>query len=141
MQRRTFLGSLASGTSSVWGQDFPRRVPEYEAPLFHLHTQFSSPIRIAKAEYLLRDKEGFLRITSSEGATGIIRTKEVKDAAIPNIGSFLEFPHRELPKPASWYTPNLRIVSGMLPVPSGPGLGVDFDPDYLNQARLVEAAK
>ena len=62
-------------------------------------------------------------------------------AAIPNIGSFMEFPHREQPRPASWYTPNLRIAGGMLPVPTGPGLGVDFDPDYLKQARIVEGAK
>ena len=404
MQRRTFLGSLASGASLVWAQDFPRRVPEYEAPLFHLHTQFSTPIRIAKAEYLERDKAGFLRVTSADGATGTIRTKDIDDflpilfhrvfpafigrdardlesivddvyiknykwagqpfwspvaaveqatwdllgriakkpvaalmgasprkqipvylsgsgrettaveevdiyvrglaetgakavkfkiggrmtrnidatpgrtrkmlelarkrmgdqiviyvdangtydaaaaievgkwmtdlkiaffeepcpweevsetkrvadslampiaggecdsslwrfqdminrrvvdiiqpdlnycggliraariarmaakvnmqivphntqidaagskmlnfaAAIPNIGPYMEFPHREQPKPASWYTPNLRIVNGLLPVPTGPGLGVDFDPGYLKQARLVEAVK
>jgi len=60
-------------------------------------------------------------------------------AAIPNIGPFMEFPHRAIPKPVSWYTPNLRIRNGKLPVPTGTGLGVDFDPDYLKQARRLES--
>jgi len=58
-------------------------------------------------------------------------------AAIPNIGPYMEFPHRSKPKPVSWYTPNLVIREGKLPVPTGPGLGVDFDPDYLRQARVI----
>jgi L-alanine-DL-glutamate epimerase-like enolase superfamily enzyme len=60
-------------------------------------------------------------------------------AAIPNIGPFMEFPHRAIPKPASWYTPNLRIQNGKLPVPKGVGLGVEFDPAYLKQARRLES--
>jgi len=60
-------------------------------------------------------------------------------AAIPNIGPFMEFPHRSQPKPVSWYTPNLRITDGKLPVPTGHGLGVEFDPDYLKQARRLES--
>ena len=60
-------------------------------------------------------------------------------AAIPNIGPFMEFPHRSIPKPAPWYTPNLSIVGGKLPVPTGHGLGVEFDPDYLKQARRLES--
>jgi len=60
-------------------------------------------------------------------------------AATPNIGPYMEFPHREQLKPASWYTPNLKILNGKLAVPTGPGLGVDFDPDYLKQARRLES--
>ncbi len=79
MQRRTFLGLLASGASSVWSQDFPRRVPKYEAPLFNLHGRFSSAVKIAKVEVLERDKATFVRVESADGAFGIVRTKDIDD--------------------------------------------------------------
>lgn len=58
-------------------------------------------------------------------------------AAVENIGPYMEFPHRGLPKLPSWYTPYLVIRGGKLPVPMGDGLGVEFDPDYLKQARRL----
>jgi len=79
MQRRTFLGALSTAATATWAQEFPRRVPAWEAPLFHLHKQFSSPIKIARAELLERDKATFVRIHSSDGATGIVRTKDIDD--------------------------------------------------------------
>ncbi len=60
-------------------------------------------------------------------------------AAIPNCGPYMEFPHRGLPKPSSWYTPNFRIVNGRVAVPKGPGLGVDFDGEYLKKMTVVGA--
>jgi L-alanine-DL-glutamate epimerase-like enolase superfamily enzyme len=51
----------------------------------------------------------------------------------------MEFPHRGQPKVASWYTPNLKIAEGKLKVPKGVGLGVEFDPEYLKQARRLES--
>ena len=60
-------------------------------------------------------------------------------AAIPNIGAYMEFPHREIPKPAAWYTPNFSIRNGSIPVPTTPGLGIEFDPAYLKAARRVES--
>jgi L-alanine-DL-glutamate epimerase-like enolase superfamily enzyme len=41
--------------------------------------------------------------------------------------------------PVSSPTAELRAVKGMVRVPSGPGLGVVFDPAFLRQARVVEA--
>jgi L-alanine-DL-glutamate epimerase-like enolase superfamily enzyme len=58
-------------------------------------------------------------------------------AAVENIGPYMEFPHRAMPKEASWYAPNLVIREGKLPVPMGEGLGVEFDPDYLKPARRL----
>ncbi|MCX6596315.1 MAG: mandelate racemase/muconate lactonizing enzyme family protein [Acidobacteria bacterium] len=58
-------------------------------------------------------------------------------AAIPNIGPFMEFPWREEPKPASWYTPNFVVRGGAVKVPATPGLGVEFDADYLKTARVL----
>jgi L-alanine-DL-glutamate epimerase-like enolase superfamily enzyme len=60
-------------------------------------------------------------------------------AATPNAGPFMEWPWRKPPKPASWYTPNLDIKNGVIPVPTGPGLGISYDPDYLKKAVRVEA--
>ena len=42
-------------------------------------------------------------------------------------------------RPESWYTPNFRVKDGFVAVPTGPGLGVDFDPGYIAQLRKVEA--
>jgi L-alanine-DL-glutamate epimerase-like enolase superfamily enzyme len=61
-------------------------------------------------------------------------------SAIPNIGAYMEFPYRGKPKRASWYTPNWEIRNGVIKVPTGPGLGVDFDPDYLRKAEKVTLA-
>lgn len=59
-------------------------------------------------------------------------------ATTANIGSLMEFPHRGIPKPESWYTPNFHVRDGHVTVPAGPGLGVDFDPAYLAKLRKVE---
>lgn len=60
-------------------------------------------------------------------------------AAIPNIGPYMEFPWRAPRKPVSWYTPNFDVKNGMVDVPTGPGLGVSYDPDYLKKLVKVEA--
>ncbi|MCX6611432.1 MAG: hypothetical protein NTW74_11350, partial [Acidobacteria bacterium] len=79
MQRRTFLASIASPTLSLWSQDYPKRVPPYEAELFHLHKQFSTPVKIKSIEVLERDKATFVRVHSAEGAVGMVRTKDIDD--------------------------------------------------------------
>ena len=58
-------------------------------------------------------------------------------AAIPNIGPYMEWPYRGKSKPASWYTPELKICDGQIPLPEGPGFGVEFDPDYWKSAELL----
>ena len=60
-------------------------------------------------------------------------------AATPNIGVHMEFPHRGKPKPVSWYTPNFVIRNGHVTVPTTPGLGVDFDADYIRKCERVTA--
>jgi L-alanine-DL-glutamate epimerase-like enolase superfamily enzyme len=52
-------------------------------------------------------------------------------AAMPNAGPYMEWPWRNPPKPASWYTPNLDIKNGVVQLPTGPGLGITYDPAYL----------
>ncbi|MGC8793195.1 MAG: mandelate racemase/muconate lactonizing enzyme family protein [Bryobacteraceae bacterium] len=59
-------------------------------------------------------------------------------SAIPNAGPYMEFPFRGPRKPASWYSPNFEIRNGVIKVPEGPGLGVEFDPAWLAKAVRVE---
>jgi len=55
----------------------------------------------------------------------------------PNIGPFMEYPWRKPQRPESWYTPNFIIKNGRIPVPDGPGFGVEIDPEYLAQAEVL----
>jgi len=59
-------------------------------------------------------------------------------ATTPNIGPFMEYVWRAPQKPESWYTPNFAIRNGAIPLPSGPGLGVEFDPDFVRKATIVK---
>jgi L-alanine-DL-glutamate epimerase-like enolase superfamily enzyme len=59
-------------------------------------------------------------------------------AATPNAGEFMEYPHRGMPKQEGWYSPNLHIKDGKIGVPTGPGLGIEFDPKYLSAARRID---
>jgi L-alanine-DL-glutamate epimerase-like enolase superfamily enzyme len=61
-------------------------------------------------------------------------------ATTPNIGPFMEYVWRAPAKKESWYTPNFEIKNGMIPVPTGPGLGLQFDPDYLKKATVINLA-
>jgi L-alanine-DL-glutamate epimerase-like enolase superfamily enzyme len=58
-------------------------------------------------------------------------------ATTPNIGPWMEYVSRGPAKKESWYTPNFEIKDGMIPVPSGPGMGLAFDPDFLKTAKVV----
>lgn len=60
-------------------------------------------------------------------------------SAIPNIGPYMEFPWRAPRKREGWYSPHFEVVNGTVKVPTGPGLGIEYDPDFLNECRKVEA--
>lgn len=59
-------------------------------------------------------------------------------ATTPNIGPFMEYVSRKQPKKESWYSPNFDIKNGVLPVPTGPGMGLQFDPDFVKSATVVD---
>jgi L-alanine-DL-glutamate epimerase-like enolase superfamily enzyme len=59
-------------------------------------------------------------------------------ATTPNIGPFMEYVWRAPQKKESWFTPNFEIRNGVIPLPAGPGLGLEFDPDYLKKATLIK---
>ena len=58
-------------------------------------------------------------------------------SAVENIGGYMEFPHRGNEKKETWYTPEFKIRNGTITVPTAPGLGIQFDPDYLAKAVKV----
>ena len=60
-------------------------------------------------------------------------------SAIPNTGEYMEYPHRGPAKREPWYAPHFAIRDGMLTVPSGPGLGLEIDPQYLAAAKRIES--
>jgi L-alanine-DL-glutamate epimerase-like enolase superfamily enzyme len=60
-------------------------------------------------------------------------------ATTPNIGPYMEYVWRAPQKKESWFTPNFEIRNGVIPVPAGPGLGLEFDPDYLKKATVIKA--
>ncbi len=58
-------------------------------------------------------------------------------ATTPNIGPWMEYVSRGPAKKESWYAPNFEIKNGVIPVPTGPGMGLQFDPDFLKKAAIV----
>jgi L-alanine-DL-glutamate epimerase-like enolase superfamily enzyme len=56
----------------------------------------------------------------------------------PNIGPYMEYVWRAPAKKESWYSPNFEIRNGVIPVPTGPGMGLEFDPDFLKKATVVK---
>jgi len=79
MNRRQFLASSFPLVLAAAEKDFPRIVPAYEAPLFSLHKQFRAPVKIASVEYLRNGKSTFVRAMSTDGVSGIVRTKDIDD--------------------------------------------------------------
>jgi L-alanine-DL-glutamate epimerase-like enolase superfamily enzyme len=60
-------------------------------------------------------------------------------ASTPNIGPWMEYVHRSEAKAEPWYKPNFAIRNGVIPVPTGPGLGLEWDPDFVKKAAIVPA--
>lgn len=61
-------------------------------------------------------------------------------ATTPNIGPWMEYVWRAPAKKESWYSPDFEIQNGTIPLPTGPGLGVQFDPGFLKKAAVVVKA-
>jgi L-alanine-DL-glutamate epimerase-like enolase superfamily enzyme len=61
-------------------------------------------------------------------------------SSIPNSGPFHEFKEFNNELPYHCETSSLRSDEhGTIRVPSGPGLGVEIDPDFVKQCERVEA--
>jgi L-alanine-DL-glutamate epimerase-like enolase superfamily enzyme len=59
-------------------------------------------------------------------------------SAIPNAGPFHEFKGFNKNIPLECATSNLESKDGIVTVPSGPGLGVEIDPDFIAKHKVVK---
>jgi L-alanine-DL-glutamate epimerase-like enolase superfamily enzyme len=50
----------------------------------------------------------------------------------------MEYVHRSEAKKEPWYAPNFAIRNGVIPLPAGPGMGLQFDPDFLKKATVIK---
>jgi L-alanine-DL-glutamate epimerase-like enolase superfamily enzyme len=60
-------------------------------------------------------------------------------ASTPNAAPYMEYVSRGPAKKESWYSPNFEIKNGVIPLPAGPGMGLEFDPEFLKKATVVKA--
>lgn len=60
-------------------------------------------------------------------------------SAVPNAGPFHEFKGFNTNIPLECKTSNLESEDGVVSVPSGPGLGVDIDPDFIAKHKVLKA--
>lgn len=81
-----------------------------------------------------------MTIVSHNTETGAAGAKMLHfAAAIPNFGAEIEWARRGTPKPIAWQLPNLDVAGGVVPLPTGPGFGIEYDADYLKRAQSVIA--
>jgi L-alanine-DL-glutamate epimerase-like enolase superfamily enzyme len=59
-------------------------------------------------------------------------------SAIPNAGPFHEFKGFNNEIPLECKTSDLASNNGVVTVPSGPGLGVEIDPEFINRHKPVK---
>ena len=60
-------------------------------------------------------------------------------SCVPNCGAHQEYKGEEDTLPVSSDTSSLKSVKGLLKVPTGPGLGITIDPDYIKKSQVVTA--
>jgi L-alanine-DL-glutamate epimerase-like enolase superfamily enzyme len=58
-------------------------------------------------------------------------------SAVPNAGPYHEFKGFNNSIPLECVTSNLESVDGVVTVPSGPGMGVEIDPEYMNKHKVL----
>ncbi len=60
-------------------------------------------------------------------------------SCVPNCGAHQEYKGEEDTLPVSSETSSLKSQNGLLKVPTGPGLGVTIDPDFIKKAQVMTA--
>ncbi len=72
----------------------------------------------------------------SGGALGFLYMMQFA-SCVPNIGPHQEFKGNTDGVPVRSASSSLQPVNGLIDIPTEPGLGVEFDPDFLNQATEI----
>lgn len=101
------------------------------------HYYFGGMIRSLKAARM-GEALGKQCIPHLSGGFGFIYMLHLV-SVMPNAGPHIEFKGYE-DLPVECGTSSLRLENGRIKVPTGPGIGVDIDPDYLKKYRVVEEA-
>lgn len=70
------------------------------------------------------------------GALGFLYMMQFA-SCVPNSGPYQEFKGNTDKVPVQSDSSSLQPVDGLIDIPDGPGLGVEFDPDFLNQAQEI----
>jgi L-alanine-DL-glutamate epimerase-like enolase superfamily enzyme len=73
----------------------------------------------------------------SGGALGFLYMMQFA-SCVPNIGPFQEFKGNTDGVPVHSDSSSLQPVDGLIDIPTGPGLGVEFDPEFLSKASEIE---
>lgn len=78
MNRRHFL--LTGGAAAMAAPAPEKKViPWYEEPFLAIHKKVKAPVKIARIQLLKAGADYFLEVTSTDGARGICRTKQIED--------------------------------------------------------------
>jgi len=124
--------------SSLWKFQYmiDNRVMDIVQPDLNYNGGF---VRAAKVARMARKVN--MWICPHDTQTGAATVNILQFAATtPNIGPYMEYVSRKEPKKESWYSPNFDIKDGVLPVPTGPGMGLQFDPDFVKSATVIKLA-
>ncbi|MCH8216400.1 MAG: mandelate racemase/muconate lactonizing enzyme family protein [Planctomycetes bacterium] len=101
------------------------------------HYYFGGMIRSLKAARMGKAM-GKLCIPHLSGGFGFIYMLHLV-SGMPNAGPHIEFKgYTDLPIECK--TSSLRLENGTIKVPTGPGIGVDIDPDYVRKYDVVKDA-
>ncbi|MFB3829337.1 MAG: mandelate racemase/muconate lactonizing enzyme family protein [Bryobacteraceae bacterium] len=128
--------SAGEQDSSLWQFQWmiENRVMDIVQPDLNYCGGFVRAARVARMA-----RQARMLITPHNTQTGAAAVNILQFAsAMPNIGPYMEYPHRGQPKAESWYRPNPVIENGAVKVPSGPGLGLEIDPEYLKKAEIIK---
>jgi L-alanine-DL-glutamate epimerase-like enolase superfamily enzyme len=99
------------------------------------HYYFGGMIRSLKAARM-GEVVGKKCIPHLSGGFGFIYMLHLV-SVMPNAGAHIEFKGYEN-LPIECQTSSLRLENGTIKVPTGPGIGVDIDPDYVKKFAIVK---
>src|ERR1700735_1723764 len=123
--------------SSLWQFQWmiENRVMDVVQPDLNYNGGFTRAARVARMA-----RKANMWICPHNTQTGAASVNILQFAAsTPNIGPYMEYVWRAPAKKESWYLPNFEIQNGVIQVPTGPGMGLEFDPDYVRKATVVKA--
>jgi L-alanine-DL-glutamate epimerase-like enolase superfamily enzyme len=95
-------------------------------------------VRAARVARMAREAKMWIVPRNTQTGSAAVNILQFASCT-PGTGPYMEFPWRKSQKPESWYSPQFIIKNGVLPVPTGPGMGVNFDPDFIKKTTVVKA--